>query len=407
MKSDIERLMQENKVDALFITGPGRFNPAMNYMAGGIGVSHADLFVLPGREPILFHSPIEREGAAESGFELHSQAGIPLKPMLEETGGDSKLAHALRYREMFRSVGLTRGTVALYGDVDLGNAYRLIATLQKHLPDLKFASGSDQDVLRKARATKDETEIAHIRAVGEKTLRVVDEIADFLTSHAVRDEVMVKSDGEPLTIGDVKKRLRILLAEQDLRETGTIFAIGENATVPHNEGNPTDVLRLGQTIVFDAFFQEANGGYWHDFTRTWCLGYAPDREQHLFDQVKTVIERVEKAVEAGKPFGQYQQLTQDMFEEMGHPTLRTDPSTERGYVHGLGHGVGLEVHETPFAGANTSDNILQPGMVITIEPGLYYPEWGCAIRIEDTFVITAEGKAAPLVDYPRDLVLPV
>ena len=88
---------------------------------------------------------------------------------------------------------------------------------------------------------------------------------------------MVKPNGDPLTIRDVKQRINLWLSERGAENPeDTIFAIGRDAGVPHSSGNPMTSLRLGQTIVFDIYPCEAGGGYFYDFTRTWCLGYAPD-----------------------------------------------------------------------------------------------------------------------------------
>ncbi len=77
-------------------------------------------------------------------------------------------------------------------------------------------------------------------------------------------------------------------------------------------------------------------------------------------------------------------------------------------MHSLGHGLGLDVHEAPWFGASATDeDRLEPGVVVTIEPGLYYPERSLGCRLEDTVWVTPEGRFEVLADYPHDLVLPV
>ncbi len=93
---------------------------------------------------------------------------------------------------------------------------------------------------------------------------------------------------------------------------------------------------------------------------------------------------------------------------MGHPTVLSDPQTERGYVHSLGHGVGLDVHEAPYlSNAESNRDELQPGAVFTLEPGLYYPDRKMGVRLENTLWMRPDGTAAVVAPYPLDLVLPV
>jgi Xaa-Pro aminopeptidase len=97
-----------------------------------------------------------------------------------------------------------------------------------------------------------------------------------------------------------------------------------------------------------------------------------------------------------------------MFSSHGHPTIKEDPKTQQGYVHSLGHGIGLNVHERPWSGVTSDDkDYLLPGTVFTIEPGLYYPDKGMGVRIEDSFWTRPDGKIELLADYPRDLILPI
>lgn len=179
--------------------------------------------------------------------------------------------------------------------------------------------------------------------------------------------------------------------------------------MPHSTGTASDALRLGQTIVYDIFPCEAGGGYFYDFTRTWCLGYAPDPVQKLYDDVKKVYDTVYAELKLNAPFADYQKRTCELFEAQGHPTIMGTPGIEKGYCHSLGHGIGLQVHEKPWCtmiNPSPSD-ILAPNSVFTLEPGLYYPDDGMGVRIEDSLVAKADGTFEILADFPKDLVLPV
>ncbi|HEX2697512.1 MAG TPA: M24 family metallopeptidase, partial [Anaerolineales bacterium] len=166
---------------------------------------------------------------------------------------------------------------------------------------------------------------------------------------------------------------------------------------------------LGQTIIFDIFPAEAGGGYFYDFTRTWSLGYATPEAQKLYDEVQGVYNKVIDNLDLNAAFKDYQKLVCDEFNKNGHKTpMHNEGVLENGYVHSLGHGLGLNVHERPWSRHNVSDdNILKPGVVVTIEPGLYYPEKGMGARIEDSYWMRPDGKMELLAEYPYDFVLPM
>jgi len=133
-------------------------------------------------------------------------------------------------------------------------------------------------------------------------------------------------------------------------------------------------MRLGQTIVYDIFPCEAQGGYFYDFTRTWCLGYAPDAELRLYEQVKSVYDAIASELKVNAPFGQYQTRTCELFEAQGHPTLLHTPQPRWAYVHSIGHGVGLNITKNPGPRRQTYPlRIFGSGTVFTLEPACIIP----------------------------------
>jgi Xaa-Pro aminopeptidase len=409
MKSDLDQLLKDNQADALWVTGPAQHNPGMVYLTGGGHMTQADVIKIVGKEPVLCHAPMERDEAARTGLKTLNYSKFPLKERLMLAEGDHLVANALLYRQIFEEIGLTTGKVLLYGKTEVGKIHSILTKLEEMLPGLTFSGDINDSVLLQAMATKESDEIERIRAMGKIVLTVVSRVADFLTGHDVINEVLVKKDGTPLLIGDVKGKINLWLAELGAENPeDTIFAIGRDAGVPHSSGTPTDPLRLGQTIVFDIFPCEKGGGYFYDFTRTWCLGYAPDDAINLYEEVKQVYHQVVSELETGRNAAHFQTRTCELFESMGHRTTRQDPAVESGYVHSLGHGVGLNIHEKPwFSRADDPTNRLVPGSVFTIEPGLYYPNKGMGIRLEDTYYVTQDGKFEKFVEYPMNLVLPM
>jgi Xaa-Pro aminopeptidase len=300
MKTDIDRLMQKHDLEAILITGAAQHNPAMIYMTGIAHVTSADLLKKRGSEPVLFYNPMERDEASKTGLETKNLSEYKLLELLKQTDGNYLEAIVLRYKQMLTEFGVTSGRVALYGKTDIGSAYAQFKALQDAMPEITFIGELDNSMLMEAMATKDETEIDHIRQIGKVTVEVVGKVAEYLTSLPTENETLTKADGKPLTIGDVKRKINLWLAEAGAENPeDTIFAIGKDAGVPHSSGTPTDHICLGQTSVFDIFPCEAGGGYFYDFTRTWCLGYAPDEVYSIYDDVLSVFNKMRDSFAIG------------------------------------------------------------------------------------------------------------
>lgn len=411
MKSDIDALMKAKNIDAILVFGHAEHNPPMFYFTGGGHVSHATVIKKRGEEPVYFHADMERDEAAKSGLKLIPYSKYDFDELLKKADDDILLTNAMRYELMFKEVGVNAGRVGVYGTYDLSATFGLLTYLQKLVPEIEFIGEPREDSLfMRAMETKDENEVTRIRRIGKITTEVVGQVAEYLTSCEVRsDEVLLKDDGTPLTVGDVHSMIRLWVAERGAElPSGFIFAIGRDAGVPHSAGNPEDLMRLGQTIVFDIYPAEAGGGYYYDFTRTWSLGYATPEAQELYDQVKEIFDILLDNFDLNSPFKNYHQMTCEYYEAKGHQTPLHTKAPLEGYVHSLGHGVGLNIHERPFSSLSTSDDQrLVPGVVITSEPGLYYPEKGMGVRIEDTLWVRPDGVLEKLAEYPYDFVLPM
>ena len=400
MKSDLDTLMQARSLDAILVLGDAEHNPPMTYLVGGGHVSHAVLIKKLNEEPVLFCNAMEREEAAKSGLRI-----IPVRraPITEFIDG---------YEEFFKVYGVTSGRVSVYGKTDVSEALLLLDRLRNSFPNVTFfGETSAESIFMRSMETKDENVVERIRKMGKVTTEVVGMVADYLTSCEVReDEVLLKEDGSPLLIADVKGKIALWLAERGATDVeGCIFAIGRDAGIPHSVGTPTDMLRLGQTIVFDIFPGEAGGGYFYDFTRTWSLGYATPEAQKLYDEVQAVYDKVIENIDLNAPFKDYQRFVCEEFNKNGHKTpMHSEGVLTDGYVHSLGHGLGLNVHERPSSRhTDGDDNILKSGVVVTIEPGLYYPEKGMGVRIEDSYWMRPDGQFEKLAEYPYDFVLPM
>lgn len=399
MKSELDALMAERNLDAIMVFGDAQYNPSMYYLTGGGHVNSAILVKKRNEEPVLFCNLMERDEAMKSGLNVKPLRYSPMEEFLNETG-----------KRALTELDITSGRIGLYGKANVSCVKAISDHLAQAFPEITFVGeGGNENIFMYAMESKDSAEVDRIRNMGAITTEVVRLTADFLTSREVReDEVLLKEDGSPLTIADVKRKINLWLAERGaVPSAGYIFAIGADAGVPHSQGRADDLMRLGQTIVFDIYPQEQGGGYFYDFTRTWSLGYATPEVQKLYDDVHSVYDTVVENLDLNVAFKEYQILTCNEFHKLGHNTpMHTEGALTEGYVHSLGHGLGLNVHERPVSRHTSSDdNILKPGVVVTIEPGLYYPEKGMGFRIEDTYWVRPDGEFEILAEYPYDFVL--
>lgn len=406
MKQDLDLAMADMGLDAFVLTGDATLDPDVFYMTNGALLEGAMIVKKRGEAPLLIHSPIERFAAEQSGLALINRQRWDYRA-ISGRFPDRFEAMVEYQRQILSDLGV-QGRVTFLGKMDAGYAYRFIRSLLQAMPAIQPVA-EFESIFERVRQTKDAAEIAALRQVGEKTTQVVQAVVDLIQRQAVRDGILVKADGQPLTIGDVKAFMRARFFDLELVDDGaTIFAQGADGANPHHTGNDAEALRLGSPIVFDIFPKDQRSGYYHDMTRTFCIGYAPPHVQAVYDTVLGAFDAAVAALRVGEVSGFYQTLVCDYFEARGYTTIRQDRMTTRGYNHSLGHGLGLRVHEAPILSDMPGSSVpLLPGAVITIEPGLYDAEAGYGVRIEDTFFADAQGAWHSLSPFPKNLVIPM
>ncbi len=157
-----------------------------------------------------------------------------------------------------------------------------------------------------------------------------------------------------------------------------IAVSGARSALPH--GSPTDKeIADGDFVTFDYGVRLA--GYCSDATRTVIVGKATDEQRKVYDAVRRAQEAAVEAVAPGITGRELDSIAREIIEEAGYGEY---------FGHGLGHGVGMAVHEGPSLSQRRGDTTLEPGMVVTVEPGIYIPRWG-GVRIEDLAVVTDSG----------------
>jgi Xaa-Pro aminopeptidase len=398
--------MRERGFDAIVVMGEAHGNHAMHYITNGAKLTHGHVLKKQGEPPVIICNGMERDEAAKSGLPVVTTAAFDFSRLIKEAGGEFE-GSARLLAALLDRYEITRGKVCFYGLGDPGRSYMLLQRLSELAPGITITGETETTIFDEAYLTKDADEVAIIRSVAERTNQVMAEIVAFIQKHTVREDTLVKDGSLPLTVKDVKQYGRARLLHHGLEDAGEmIFAIGRDAGVPHSRGEDDDALVLGKSIIFDLFPRDVEKGYFHDMTRTFCLGYAPPDVQRAYNEVMQAFNAVMGSLEVGREGGYYQELTCDIFEEHGHKTPRSAPGTEEGYVHSLGHGLGLQIHSRPRLSPIGGDR-LAVGQVFTVEPGLYYPERGYGVRIEDTVYVKEDGSFESLTPFPKDLVIPV
>jgi Xaa-Pro aminopeptidase len=238
-------------------------------------------------------------------------------------------------------------------------------------PERMIKSADEIDALRKGNAAS---------AAGFKAVRKA------LTESKIKGDTLIYQ-GRVLTSERLRELISIAALEQDAIALHTITAGGDQACDCHNAGSGP--IRSNELIVVDIFPRRPSDGYWGDMTRTFLKGKASDAQKKLVRTVKKAHSLALEIIKPGVSGGKVHNAIQAFFDKEGYVTERDCPEP-KGFFHGLGHGIGLEIHEAPFMRA-TADFKFKAGMAVTVEPGLYYKGLG-GVRIEDTIHVTPGGN---------------
>ncbi|RMF80412.1 MAG: M24 family metallopeptidase, partial [Chloroflexi bacterium] len=330
MKSDMDALMEKRDLEAILVVGHEGYNPERYYMTNGARITGGVVAKKRGVAPIIVANPMETQEAAESGHQVYSWYDMGWAELLEEAEGDRSKVYAGLWVNTLKALDTPGGKVGIYGTGQINLFVELVERINSHQAEYQFVGEMGVTLFDEAFLTKDAAELAILQSVAKRGSEVMGLAWDFISTHRAQGDAVVKADGTPLTIGDVKLFVRRELMERGLQDTGMIFSQGVDSGHPHSRGKDEDVLKVGQSIVFDCFPMEFGGGYYFDTTRTWCIGHAPDEVKQAYDDVMDAFDVAIETFRVGQPAHQLQERVQDFLESKGHPTTRSDPKTSAG-----------------------------------------------------------------------------
>jgi Xaa-Pro aminopeptidase len=389
VRKDLDRLMQERGIAGMVVFANDGYDPAM-YYATGERLMRAVYFRGADGRAYLIHDPMERDDAERVGCDHAPFMQHGMNKLIDEEVHEPRIYGRL-IAETLETMGM-RGRVAFFGNLDAGYAWQMFQRIREVAPDVEVDT-SQPDIMTLARATKEPDELDAIRFASRGTVEAMNAAIEFMRSLERKGDTFHANGSGPVKLGDIRSVIRQTFLRNGVAEAApSIVSQGRDAGVPHNRGNDEELVRGGVPILIDLFPGEAGGGYFSDMTRTFCLGKAPDALRESHTQVKEAFDVAMSTLKLGASCRAYQDAVCDVLEKHGHETPRTRAGTQEGYVHGLGHGVGLSVHEAPrLGGPENNPDVLEAGMVITVEPGLYYPSRGLGMRIEDLVIVNADG----------------
>jgi len=346
----MQQLLKRKKIDALIITNP--FN--RRYLSGFDGSAGVLLIGLDKSLLVTDFRYVEQASEQAEHFTVRRWQGDLIKslvPLIKEAG--------------WQKLGFESKHVV----------HLLFTEMNEKLPVELVPL---EETAEKQRMIKSDPELAILR----RGSKILDRAFDYICSRIMPG----------MTEREVALELEIYLLNQGAEETAFRFIIasGKRGALPHGVASAKRLIN-GELVTFD--FGAVFEGYATDMTRTVALGKVSQRKNKIYDIVKAAHEEAVIIAKAGLKGKEIDAAARRIIEQAGYGEY---------FGHGLGHGVGLETHEQPVLNPR-SGTVLREGMVVTIEPGIYIPEWG-GVRIEDMVAVTEEGVEM-LTNSTRELIV--
>jgi len=258
----------------------------------------------------------------------------------------------------------------------------------------------DQDRVELRRRRKSDRDLAAIRLAQRATEAAFDAARELLGSASPGADGLTR-DGRTVTCELVRETIVDALRQHGCEGEPPLVGAGPRGALVHDLGSGP--IHAGEPIIIDIFPRHTGSRYHADMTRTFCVGAAPERLRVMHATILEALKRSTEAIAAGVPGYVPWEVACDVIEEGGFRTqrgLREGESLGEDFFHGLGHGVGIEIHEQPNMGQGYDAELLA-GDVVTVEPGVYRKDFG-GVRLED-MVVVREGGSELLTEYDYEL----
>ena len=381
MLDDMDDLMEKYEIDGLFAYGSPFSTPNLLWLTGFRSSDRIYYLQNQGEPGIVGASFNALDRVKKESFVKHtydiSELVVQLLKENKQVMENREALIGPMLREKF--TGMTLG-------VPDETPASVLVILQSLGYDVKVV----RDLIPDARATKSSEEIKKIEKAGDATVGAIKEVVDMIKDSEVGANKKLVYEGAPLTVGKVKLALEHFLLDKNAEASeDTILAVGEKAFDWHYLGNAKDVLKAEVPIILDVFPRLKQERYVADVTRTIVKGKPSKGVEEMFEGVQAATDAVVDTLTDGAKIDDTNLACFNTLKQLGFDSTRLNPEAKDGMTHGLGHGIGLEVHEQPSM--YNRESHFAAGNIMAIEPGVYFENIG-GVRIENDYAVT-KGKA--------------
>ena len=384
MHDDLDPLMEKYGIDSLLVTGNAFENPSMFWLTGFRSPDEIIYLKNRGDEAIAASTFLAIERVRKESFitRTHDYTDVVLKILQENKVVGDNMDRV--YSSLLK---------AEFSGKTLGVSDDFPASLLVMLQKMGYAVKVVRDLLLEARSRKSSREIKTIKKAGDATTSAILQVIEIVKSSTIGANGILVYKGNPLTVGMIKLALEHFLLDKGAESSeDAIIAVGNKAFDWHYLGTTGDKLKAGVPIIMDVFPRLKLERYIADVTRTVVRGSVPKRVQEMFTAVAAAADASVDALTDGAIIDDVNLACVNTLKRHGFDSRRLNPSAKDGMTHGLGHGIGLEVHELPSM-YRREEPFLE-GHIMAIEPGVYLKSIG-GVRIENDYAVT-KGKAKRL-----------